>query len=80
MKVSELKDLLGKYPDDMTIVIDGYEGGYNDLTLTKQISILLNVYAEDYMGQHDDAPINAPNAVQALLLTGRNLIVEVDDA
>ena len=32
MTVKELVELLGKYPDDLRVVVNGYEDGYDDLS------------------------------------------------
>ena len=31
MTVKELKDKLSEFPDDMTVVVSGYEDGYDDI-------------------------------------------------
>lgn len=56
MNVKEMISLLGKYPDDMKVVVNGYEQGYDDL-LPEQISvatIALNTRNHDWEGQHGD--------------------------
>lgn len=32
MTVKELMELLKKYPDDLRVVVNGYEDGYDDLS------------------------------------------------
>ena len=39
MTVKELVELLGKYPDDLRGVINGYEEGYDDLA-AERISVV----------------------------------------
>lgn len=53
MIVKELKEKLSKYPDDMSIVIDGYEGGVDDMDRIKEVEIVRNVRHSDYEGPHD---------------------------
>jgi len=31
MTIKELKDKLSEFPDDMTVVVSGYENGYDDI-------------------------------------------------
>ena len=80
MNIRELKNILAHYPEDMPVIVAGYEGGYNDLSAVRHISILRDTHSESYMGQHDDAPNTAPDAELALLLTGINFLAEADDA
>ena len=54
MTVRELLELLGGYPGDLRVVVNGYEEGYDDLS-SAQISvrrIALNTGVEDWEGQH----------------------------
>ena len=55
MDVGELTDILRGYPDDLPVVLDGYEGGYGDNIEFKIIQIVRNVHEETYYGPHDDA-------------------------
>lgn len=53
MTVKELQEELSKYPDDMEIVIDGYEGGVDDMGCIKEIEIVRDVCSSDYFGPHE---------------------------
>jgi hypothetical protein len=39
MNVKELIELLSQYPDEMKVVVDGYEGGYSDISDIGEIEI-----------------------------------------
>ena len=56
MTVKELVELLGKYPEDLRVVVNGYEDGYDDLSLERIsiIKIQLNTQTHDWEGQHSD--------------------------
>ena len=56
MTVKELAELLRKYPDDLQVVVNGYEDGYDDLSLERisVIKIQLNTQNHDWEGQHSD--------------------------
>jgi len=56
MNVQQLIEELQKHPPEMRVIVNGYEGGYEDLDLPKQKSIRLNVHPLDqcYYGTHDD--------------------------
>ena len=56
MTVKELAELLGKYPDDLRVVVNGYEDGYDDLSAERisVIKIQLDTQIHDWEGQHSD--------------------------
>ena len=54
MNVRDMIDLLGSFPEDMRVVVNGYEQGYDDLS-PEQISVVpitLNTGEHDWDGQH----------------------------
>lgn len=56
MTVKALKELLSKYPENLRIVVNGYEDGYDDLA-PDRISvrkIQLNTQIHDWEGQHSN--------------------------
>ena len=76
MTVKELIRLLETYPADMRVVVNGYEEGYDDLSL-EQVSVvrvLLNTGTEAWQGRHGDPrdvpdrPPEQADAVDALVL------------
>jgi hypothetical protein len=55
MTIKELKEILNSYPEDITISVNGYEGGINDL-VSKCVNlhkVNLNVNPEWYYGDHE---------------------------
>jgi len=73
MLVSELIVALQSYPPDTRVVVLGYENGYDDITLVKQIAIMPEEKPAWYIGRFDDAPPEkADQAEQAVLVYGRN--------
>ena len=76
MIVREFMELLETYPQDVRVVVNGYEDGYDDLS-PRQISVVriaLNTGTDDWQGQHGDADdasagdASAPAVVDALVL------------
>ena len=56
MTVKELVELFGKYPDNLRVVVNGYEDGYDDLS-SERISVIkiqLDTQIHDWEGQHSD--------------------------
>ena len=56
MTVKELVELLGKYPEDLRVVVNGYEDGFDDLSPERisVVKIQLNTQIHDWEGQHSD--------------------------
>ena len=56
MNVKELMEILGEYPQDMRVVVQGYEDGYDDVRsgCVKQRKVKLNAGKEDWVGDHMD--------------------------
>jgi hypothetical protein len=79
MNVKDLRNYLSQYPDDTSLVVAGYEGGYNDLTIAQNIRITRDVYNLDYMGQHEGAEPTTKNSQQAILLSGVNSLARVEN-
>lgn len=55
MKIKDLIKMLESFDPDLTIYIDGYEGGYNDVKTIDEIKILRdrNLYS-NLIGDHDE--------------------------
>ena len=52
MTIQELCDRLSQFPPDTPVVISGYEGGLNDITIIESLEIQLNVNTESFYGAH----------------------------
>ncbi|MDE2715781.1 MAG: hypothetical protein OXI33_02055 [Chloroflexota bacterium] len=54
MTVNELIKLLSAYPDDLRVVVNGYEDGFDDLSPDRLsiVKIALNTSTESYLGKH----------------------------
>ena len=53
--VAKLIEALSKFPQEMRVIVSGYEGGYCDVGLPSIRSIELNVNEAWYYGPHDDS-------------------------
>ncbi|MGK7883354.1 MAG: hypothetical protein AB4057_01865 [Crocosphaera sp.] len=53
MTIQELIDNLSQYDPNTPVVISGYEGGYNDVTIVEKKTMQLNVNNRHYYGAHD---------------------------
>ena len=56
MQIKELIKKLKTLNQNKRVIINGYEGGYSDITELEELKIALNVNkGEWYFGLHDDA-------------------------
>lgn len=75
LNVSQLIAILQTHPPDMRVVVDGYEGGYQDLapesvwSLTINVGVRSNDDGSELFGSHDDETADWPLKEQALLLS-----------
>jgi len=53
MKVKELIQLLQTHDPEATVVVAGYEGGYNTANRIEAFSIVENFYKYSWMGKHE---------------------------
>jgi len=51
--VAELIKKLAILPENLPVVLEGYEGGYNHCLSFETLELALNVYNEDYYGNHE---------------------------
>jgi hypothetical protein len=71
--VQELIERLQFLPGHLRVVVSGYEGGYNDITIFREIPLSLNVHPEWYYGAHAEAETEIKDkTVPALWLGGEN--------
>ena len=56
MTVRDMIKLLGHYPEDMPVVVNGYEQGYDDLSPSQieVIPVVLNTGSHQWEGKHGD--------------------------
>ena len=64
MTVSELIETLKAHPGDRRVLVNGYEGGFDDLSPERVslVRIALNTGVEDWEGQHGEADENPADA------------------
>ena len=55
MTAKQLIETLQQLDPEMRIFVDGYEGGYNDATISEIRDIALDVHTDWYYGTHEDA-------------------------
>ncbi len=52
MKVKELIEKLQQYPEDTLLVVEGYEGGLNDIKEVEEVFVKLNSINSLPYGEH----------------------------
>lgn len=71
LTVGELIERLRQFPDDMPVVLAGYEGGFNDPLHIRKVGIKRDANRESWMGQHEEAA-SSDAATTALCISGHN--------
>ena len=71
MKVIDLIERLKEYRQDARVVVQGYEGGYDDVSIIKEITIRPASNLKWYYGRYEKAPETSEQGEQAVLLFGR---------
>jgi hypothetical protein len=53
--VAELREALAKFPDEMRVVVRGFDGfGYEDLKPPEEISVRIGVYSGGHDSSHKE--------------------------
>lgn len=78
MTVAELIERLKGFDPGMSVVVAGYEGGYNDLSSVVLVRMVPEADTCWYCGAHEEADDGSEKAITALLLSGHNHVA-VDD-
>jgi hypothetical protein len=53
MTIAELIEKLQNYPQDLRVVVRGYEGGVDDVDYVEETEIYLDYYTDWYYGTHE---------------------------
>jgi len=54
MTVAELIEKLKEYPQDLRVVVSGYEGGVDDVGYFEEMDIYLNYNTVRFYGKHEE--------------------------
>jgi hypothetical protein len=68
MTKKELIEKLTGYPDDTLVVVNGYEGGFDDINGIELLEVIDTTECCDWWGRYDLDCDNKPNAIPALVL------------
>ena len=75
MNIKELKALLNKYPEDLKVVVDGYEDGYDGIRQEniKEIFVTLDNNHASWAGEYNiEDPLSQGKTVEKVLVLGRH--------
>lgn len=53
MTVQQLIQKLNQFPQDLRVMVEGYEGGYEDLEVIRLSKVGLNIHESEIYGNHD---------------------------
>lgn len=73
--VAQLREALAAFPDDALVLVDGYEGGYHDVSGAAEVRIVRNHHDGWYYGPHEEHPTyrepHDPDPRVHVVITGR---------
>lgn len=56
MTVKELREVLSELPDDLPVMVKGYEWGWQELSPPRKANVMLNFHSPgSYGGPHEEA-------------------------
>lgn len=64
MTVGELIEKLQDLDPNLRVFTRGYEGGYDDVCVSEERSMALNVNTEWYYGKHDNVTESLPKSIK----------------
>lgn len=70
MTVKQLQEKLNNFPEDILVMVNGYEEGYNDILEIRELKIKLNVHEHWFEGAHEES--TEADAIDAIALLGSN--------
>ncbi|MFH1729773.1 MAG: hypothetical protein ABIA04_15280 [Pseudomonadota bacterium] len=68
IRVSELIEILNKYPKDMVVVTDGYESGYENILYPGIIDVILEPENMYFDGEYQNANDKDKNKLEVLAI------------
>ena len=70
MNIRELMEILRNYPEDLEVMVDGYEGGYDDLRGSRVHSRHVKPVSKkvEWYGDYDKTDVGDKDAIQVLSL------------
>ena len=69
MKVRDLIEALKKFPEDMTVLTDGYEGGFEEIRRPKIIKVKHESENPYYDGEYESVEENDGNSIKAVVIS-----------
>jgi len=64
MTVKELMKHLSTFPQDLPVLVDGYEGGLDEVGHIEKVQVEFNVNDKNWLGPHEEVSKKRPNAVK----------------
>jgi hypothetical protein len=70
MNVKDLIEKLKTFPAGTQVLVQGYEGGYDDIARIDEKTVIKDPEAAEYYGEYDDAENSGKGAVESVVITG----------
>lgn len=70
MNVKDLIEKLKIFPAGTQVLVQGYEGGYDDIIRLEEKMVIKNLDAAEYYGEYDDAENSVQSSDKSVLIVG----------
>jgi len=70
MNVKDLIEKLKTFPEDSLVLVQGYEGGYDDIIRLEEKRVIENPQHEDWYGKYDDEDFETKASVKSVWIVG----------
>ena len=70
MTIYELREALKNYPDNTLVLVQGYEGGFSEISALREASVKLNFHKEEWNGPHEEDVEGASTPALILIRKG----------
>lgn len=70
MKAKDLIDKLKNLPADASIMVQGYEGGYDAVKTVRKVAVTKNLNAQEWDGEYEEAKEGNKTSISAVVIVG----------
>ena len=70
MNIKDMIEKLKTFPAGAQVLVQGYEGGYDDIVRIEGKTVIKNPEAAEYYGEYDDAENSGKGAAESVVIMG----------
>ena len=70
MNIKDLIEKLKSFPADAQVLVEGYEGGYDDIIRIEEKPVVKNANANDWDDEYDATESSVKERIKAVVISG----------